>query len=355
MLFRLLCLVRALQRRRDWTFLGLLGLVLFAILGCAVVFHLAEGRHRDPALDFGDALWFSVVSITTVGYGDIFPETAVGRLGVVVFTVLLGLGAFTVFLGVLVETFGAIMQKGRRGMLSVRARDHVIVVHYPSDRRLRQILAELDSDDLGADRDVVLITEQLDELPPEFDRIQFVRGSPLTADTWRRANAEEAGMAIVLATSYTDPNSDAVVASAVTVGKTVNSDLYTVAELCDEDKRALFVSAKSDAVVPVLEITGNLLVQESQDHGVARLVEVIASNRVGTSVFSAPLPHAEIHTDYRSVARNLIDADVNLVAINRDDECLTAFSTLEPRPGDVLIYLAAERIADERLATICRA
>ena len=44
---------------------------------------------------FGDALWWSAATITTVGYGDIYPVTALGRV-VGVFTMLVGISTFAV-------------------------------------------------------------------------------------------------------------------------------------------------------------------------------------------------------------------------------------------------------------------
>jgi voltage-gated potassium channel len=38
-------------------------------------------RVVDPAFaTFGDALWFSVTTVSTVGYGDYVPESAIGRV-----------------------------------------------------------------------------------------------------------------------------------------------------------------------------------------------------------------------------------------------------------------------------------
>ena len=85
---------RALIRRRAATFaLSLAGLTW---LTSAAAFTIAEdvGEGRRVA-SFFDALWWSSSTITTVGYGDIYPVTAVGRM-VGVVTMVVGISAFAV-------------------------------------------------------------------------------------------------------------------------------------------------------------------------------------------------------------------------------------------------------------------
>ena len=52
----------------------------------------------------GDALWWSVVTMSTVGYGDRYPVTAGGRM-VGVLVMIAGVGLFGVFTGFLANTF----------------------------------------------------------------------------------------------------------------------------------------------------------------------------------------------------------------------------------------------------------
>jgi voltage-gated potassium channel Kch len=55
-------------------------LIIGIASGLAVVAAVLE-RLFDPAFDsFGDALWYSVVTVSTVGYGDIVPASATGRI-----------------------------------------------------------------------------------------------------------------------------------------------------------------------------------------------------------------------------------------------------------------------------------
>jgi voltage-gated potassium channel len=62
----------------------------------AVAFTIAEDVGEDGRINsFFDALWWSASTITTVGYGDVYPITAIGRV-IAVFTMLVGVSTLAV-------------------------------------------------------------------------------------------------------------------------------------------------------------------------------------------------------------------------------------------------------------------
>jgi voltage-gated potassium channel len=75
------------------------------MLVCALVALVAERPTNDEFASYADSLWWSVVTLTTVGYGDIAPITTTGRLAAAVLMVtgiaVLGLlaGSLASFLG----------------------------------------------------------------------------------------------------------------------------------------------------------------------------------------------------------------------------------------------------------------
>ena len=55
---------------------------------------LAEHGHPGANINkFGDAVWWAVVTVATVGYGDYYPVTAVGRI-IAIIMMIMGVGIF---------------------------------------------------------------------------------------------------------------------------------------------------------------------------------------------------------------------------------------------------------------------
>jgi len=91
-----LILASALKRARELLTHNGLHFVLLSVLtivGVCSAVELAFEQHAPGSNihNFGDALWWAIVTVTTVGYGDKYPVTAGGR-GVAVVLMLTGIG-----------------------------------------------------------------------------------------------------------------------------------------------------------------------------------------------------------------------------------------------------------------------
>jgi voltage-gated potassium channel len=106
-------LVEAVASRRDELLLTLVaGLGLMVIAATAL--YLAEGAVQPEK--FGSiprALWWSVATMTTVGYGDVYPVTVVGKVLAAV-TAVLGIGVVAMPTGILAAAFSDAMQRHRQ-------------------------------------------------------------------------------------------------------------------------------------------------------------------------------------------------------------------------------------------------
>jgi voltage-gated potassium channel len=60
-----------------------------------------------------DAMWWAIITLTTVGYGDIYPVTLIGKI-LASIAAILGIGMFAIPAGILASGFLEEIQKKRR-------------------------------------------------------------------------------------------------------------------------------------------------------------------------------------------------------------------------------------------------
>ena len=114
-LLRLLKLVHHFQslqifthvvRREAGSLLAVLLLTMILLVVVASLMFLFEGERQPEAFgDIGSSLWWAVVTLTTVGYGDVTPMTQAGKI-LAGMTMLLGIGIVALPAGLLAARYG---------------------------------------------------------------------------------------------------------------------------------------------------------------------------------------------------------------------------------------------------------
>ena len=332
--------------------LFLLGVLIVSIAGNTISFYFFD-RGAHPDLTIWDSFWYSVISITTIGYGDFSATTLGARVGTAVFIVVIGLIAFTTAVGMSVDWIVDLRQKERTGMSNLRAKGHLILVNFPNELRVRQIINEFTRDKQHRDREIIIVTDQIDQLPFSIENVLFVRGSPLEEETYERCNIKEARQAIVLSSSYDDPRSDSLVASIAFLIEHVNPEISLIVETLDAKHAVLFNVSKRVSQVYTLQLANNLLVQEAQDPGVNLLTQAITSNVTEIEETLASTTVGVVAggpVSYTELAKKLLDRGVNVVGVVRDGTAIVGFEGLELAADDVLVYISKSRHSWQELS-----
>lgn len=117
-LAELLGRARGLLTHRGLHFV-LLSVLTIILVGAALEFGFEEHAHDANIHSYADALWWAIVTVTTVGYGDQYPVTAAGR-GVAVVLMLTGIGLVGVLSAAIASYF--VGQQSSREMTELRER-----------------------------------------------------------------------------------------------------------------------------------------------------------------------------------------------------------------------------------------
>lgn len=235
-----------------------------------------------------DALWWSIVTLTTVGYGDISPVTPGGRIiGVII--MFLGIGILGLFTATIASIFVEKKIKADRGMSTYDFQNHIIMCEW--NYRAKEILREFRSDSRTADTPIVLIAD-LENKPVDDENLYFVQGS-VTEDNLQRANLQLANTVVILGNDNLDAEArDAkVVLSTLTV-ESLNPNAYTIVELVDEKNARHCERAHADEIIVSSEFSSKLISSAAKDHGISKVLSELLSSKLGNDLLKIPVPAA---------------------------------------------------------------
>ncbi|MCL0028625.1 potassium channel family protein [Dehalococcoidia bacterium] len=312
-------------------------------MGNALTFYFFD-RSTKPELSVADAFWYSIISIATIGYGDLSSTSLGARIGTAFFIVFVGLAAFTSAVGIGIDWLLEFRDKERTGMGSPRVKNHLLIINFPNERRVQQIVEGYLQDPGHRKDEIVIVTDQIESLPFTHPGVSFVRGSPLAEQTYQRANVRDARQAMVLTTGYDDPNSDSIAASVVSILEHLNPGIRSVAEVVNTDHSLLFRDMKNVSLVYTFLMSNNLLVQEIQDAGVHMLTHAITSNLIeGTLVSTKVEGGVDQSLPYVGAAKRLLDHEVNLVGVIRGDQVYVRFDGIYLTENDRMVSICSAR------------
>ena len=270
--------------------------VVMLIVMASVAFWLIE-----PKQNFPDAFWWSIVTVTTVGYGDISPASLGGRI-VGIFLMILGIG----FLGVLTATIASVFIENKlmenKGMRTSSVKDHFAICGW--NFKGFDIVAELRADEKSRNLPIVIIAP-IDEKPIDDPDLHFIRGE-ITSETLGKANIGEAHTVMVLSNDSLELNvRDAkTILNTLTI-KSLYPDLYVCVELVESKNVAHCQLAKADEIIVVGELSTNLMVQAALDHGITHMVTELVSNRYGSQLYKVGVPNSMVGQTFYDIMSRL--------------------------------------------------
>lgn len=318
-----------------------IGLAVALILAVALVLWwdrdgLRDNAHPDQPLGFVDVFYFTVVSLTTVGYGDITPVTDGARLINAVLLTPIRVFLWVLFLGTAYEL--SVMrlrfrEERRMKDLHERLQDHVVVCGYGV--KGRAIVDELLAHRQPQDQIVAIDTDE--EAIAEAARIGIValRGDASSEGLLRAAAVEKA--AYVLAAPNRD---DACVLICLTV-RSLSPEVHLVAAAREEENVKLIYGAGADLVVAPSVSGGRLMAAAVRQYAVPHFLEDLLSFGKGLAMSERVVRPEEAGL----YAPDLPDLRGGLIlGVARGKE-RCPFHRLRDFPlqsGDLVVYLAGD-------------
>ncbi|XP_069467093.1 calcium-activated potassium channel subunit alpha-1 isoform X9 [Ambystoma mexicanum] len=173
-----------------------------------------ENFQNNQALTYWECVYLLMVTMSTVGYGDVYAKTTLGRL-FMVFFILGGLAMFASYVPEIIELIGNRKKYGG-SYSAVSGRKHIVVCGHITLESVSNFLKDFlhkDRDDVNVE--IVFLHNISPNLELEalfkrhFTQVEFYQGSVLNPHDLARVKIESADACLILANKYcADPDAE---------------------------------------------------------------------------------------------------------------------------------------------------
>ncbi|XP_059892722.1 calcium-activated potassium channel subunit alpha-1 isoform X4 [Gadus macrocephalus] len=173
-----------------------------------------EDFQNSQALSYWECVYLLMVTMSTVGYGDVYAKTTLGRL-FMVFFILGGLAMFASYVPEIIELIGNRKKYGG-SYSAVNGRKHIVVCGHITLESVSNFLKDFlhkDRDDVNVE--IVFLHNISPNLELEalfkrhFTQVEFYQGSVLNPHDLARVKIESADACLILANKYcADPDAE---------------------------------------------------------------------------------------------------------------------------------------------------
>lgn len=328
--------------RRFWNFLERENLdSLFWVIVGLIMAGAITITWFEPNVQIYDGLWWSVVTLTTVGYGDISPTSLGGRL-IASVLMFFGAGLVAVFSATIAGTMVARKMNEERGMASYNFKNHIILCEW--NHRAWVIFNEFRSDPQTENAPIVVIAD-LDHKPINEENLFFIQGS-VTDETLLRANLPKARTAVILGDDKLDPTTrDAKVVLITLTVESLNPDVYTIVEIVDEANIRHCERANADEIIVTSELNSSLIARTALNHGISRVISEMVRTGQGNDLHKVKVPEAMAGRPFLDVFTELKQNHQCIVlAVQQGGEVMSnPPNDFVVKSGDYLMLIAKDK------------
>lgn len=243
MLIWLINRIRALRRHVDK--FRILSILLSVLIFGSIAFYYFE-RGGEEIDGIADAVYWVIVTITTVGYGDIAPETMGGRITFVLVAVG-GIGTIAYVIEQLVSFSTKSALKKLFGSGAVKMKRHTIIVGW--NTKAEEAIKELRNEN----EEFLVVGSELNQTELDALEIPHISGDATKSETLNRCNIKDAKTLMI------PLENDSETIMIALAARKLNPGIKIVATCEAREHVEMMRGAGIDHIISYAEISGRLL------------------------------------------------------------------------------------------------
>ena len=283
-----------------------------------LIIFLSEQKTNSAINTLFDAIWYTLVTITTVGYGDITPRSILGRTSAMIL-LLAGVALFGALSGKFASFLFDRQQKKDRGLLKMnKIKNHFLICGWKPnfERILEGIL--LANPEIPPEKIILLNNSSQNEMEKikadsRFKNINYIHGDFTDEDTLLKSQIKTAERTLILADNsenFSSLETDSRTVLAVITIKNLNPKIYCVAEIIDSKFEKHLSLAHCDEIILSADYGQNLLIQASSGKGMSHILRELISEESDSGILICDIPQKFVGNNYGEFRLSLKTSDI---------------------------------------------
>lgn len=341
-------LVRAI--RKHLSQVSWFAIIAMVVMHAAISWLLLTLAGETHLVSYDAFLYYYVVTTSTVGFGDLSPNSHFGKLVVALVQIPLGLALFGALLGKLGQSVSKVMRQVMTGEKDFSHYDDHIIIFGWHPIRTAKIISHILGDNKRENRVILLcVAEEMEHPFLDNPTVEFAKLSSFTDDQ------ELARIAVAHADKVIvdGDNDDQTFTCALKLSNLIAEDCHISVYFNDETKVEM-LNQYTNNVECNSSTTAELLVRSMQDPGSSRLHQEMMSTLHGDTQFSSPVPALAANMNFGALF-TYFKASHNATILAVAEDRIGQNMHLNPdndfivEPGFIIHYVAKERLVSSEI------
>ena len=271
------------------------------------VYYFEHDESTSNINSIWDGIWWAIVTMGTVGYGDKYPMTGGGRVvGIVL--IFTGIGLMSLITATVASIFVERKMKEGRGLETVKTKEHIVICGW--NQHTEAVLQGLTTYGTRDESPIVMISElpvdDVEAFRLKYNKyhLKFLRGNFIHEDVLLRSNITKAKFVMIMADQSGGHPHDRIdertTLTALTV-KALAPNVKVIVELLDGENRPHLKRANVDEIIVRGEHIGSLLASAINSPGLPKAIAGLISLGDKNKLWRVNIPHEYIGRTFRDL------------------------------------------------------
>ncbi|PJN90364.1 potassium channel family protein [Bacillus sp. mrc49] len=304
-------------------FIRLLSIIALFLLSFGVLIHLVEPKNFPTLLD---GIWWAIVTMSTVGYGDYTPVTNLGKI-IGIILILSGVGLITSYFAQIAKMSISTEQLFLTGRKDFTGGGHFIIVGW--NGRSKRIIQNIH--ERKHHQSIVLIDDTLQKHPLPRTNIHFVHGKATLDSVLKKANINQAIRVLITADLKQDElQTDMFSILTLLAVKGLNPEVYCLVEILTHEQKENALRAGADGIVETNKFASEYM-QDCLSKGiVGEAKEQVEGD--GLQIKQLPIQADWAEKTFKQLSTELLEQNILIIGI------LSGGETFIKPPADEIVH-----------------